>query len=119
MEREEIVEQWLECFYHPDYEVSDLGNVRRKKDGKILKLYPQKSGYVNVWLTESYGNIAIPVHRLVCIAFHGTEGYGEGLFVDHINTDRADNRAVNLHWVTPEGNMRNPNTLSKRKKVRI
>lgn len=111
-----MTEQWIECLHYPNYEVSNLGNVRRKKDGKLLKKYTQKSGYVYVWLNRCHGNVSVPVHRLVCIAFHGNDGYVNGLFVDHINTDRADNRADNLHWVTPVENMHNPITLLKRRK---
>lgn len=109
-------EYWLECLYYPDYEVSNLGNVRRKRDKKILKQYPQRNGYVYVWVSRGHGNMSVPIHRLVCIAFHGEQGYINGLFVDHINTNRADNRADNLHWVTQMENMHNPITLSKRRK---
>lgn len=112
-----MTEQWIECLYYPKYEVSNLGNVRRKKDKKLLKQYQQESGYVYVWLNRGFGNTSVPVHRLACIAFHGEDGYIKGLFVDHINTNRADNRSENLHWVTPMENMHNPITLSKRKKI--
>ena len=67
--------EWRDCIYYPDYMVSDEGEVVRKKDGLILKQYPQKSGYVYVWLDRGYGRHTVPVHRLVCIAFHGDEGY--------------------------------------------
>ena len=75
-----------------------------------------KSGYVNVWLRLPWGNKSFPVHRLVCIAFHGIEGYKQGLFVDHIDTNRANNHADNLRWVTPKENSNNPLTLKKRRK---
>ena len=109
-------EVWVECRYYPNYSVSNLGNVRRNKDGKIMKQYQQKNGYVYVWLTRKDGTSAIPVHRLVCIAFHGDEGYENGLFVDHINTIRNDNRSENLHWVSPKENSNNPITKENRKK---
>ena len=109
-------EEWRECIFYPNYMVSDLGNVVRKKDGLLMKQYQQKNGYVYVWLTRKDGTSAIPVHRLVCIAFHGDEGYEQGLFVDHINTIRSDNRACNLRWVTPKENANNETTKLKRKK---
>ena len=108
--------EWREVYMSHDYMVSDEGEVCRVKDGLILKQYPQKSGYVNVWLRLPFGNKAHPVHRLVCIAFHGIDGYQKGLFVDHIDTNRANNKASNLRWVTPKENSNNPLTLKKRRK---
>ncbi len=108
--------EWKEVYMSQDYMVSDEGEVARVKDGLILKQYPQKSGYVNVWLRLPSGNKSFPVHRLVCIAFHGIKGYEQGLFVDHIDTNRANNKASNLRWVTPKENSNNPLTLKKRRK---
>ena len=51
--------------------------------------------------------------------YSGEEGYKQGLYVDHKNTIRNDNRAENLHWVTPKGNANNPLTLAKRRKTRV
>ena len=109
--------EWRDCLYYPDYSVSDEGEVVRKEDGLILKQYTQKSGYVYVFVNRGNGRHTVPVHRLVCIAFHGEEGYINGLFVDHINTLRNDNRAVNLRWVTPKENSNNETTkLNRRRK---
>ncbi|MDF2372515.1 MAG: HNH endonuclease signature motif containing protein [Rhizobiaceae bacterium] len=41
----------------------------------------------------------IPVHRVVCSAFHGTPPSNQHV-VDHIDTNRANNRPENLRWVT-------------------
>ena len=109
-------EEWRDCLYYPNYAVSNLGNVIRKSDGKPLKQYLQKSGYVYVWVDRGWGKHTVPVHRLVAIAFHGDDGYTKGLFVDHINTIRNDNRAENLHWVTPKENSNNPITKQNRRK---
>lgn len=109
-------EKWIDCLFYPDYQVSNLGNVVRKSDGLILQQYHQKSGYVYVWMDRGNGKHPVYVHRLVCIAFHGAQGYVDGMLVDHINTIRSDNRASNLHWVDAKGNMNNPLTLAKRRK---
>lgn len=86
---------------NPDYEASNLGNVRRSKDKKPLKQYIQKNGYVNVWL----GHVATPVHKIIawtfCVYVNGADR------VDHINTIRSDNRAENLRWVDAKGNSNN------------
>lgn len=44
------------------------------------------------------------VHRAVCETFHGPS-IGDANQVDHINSDRADNRAENLRWVTKAVNL--------------
>lgn len=111
------MEEWKDCILWPNYQVSDLGNVLNKTTGQILKLYPQKNGYVYAILDRGHGRTYVPVHVLVAIAFHGIEGRMKGLYVDHINTIRSDNRAVNLHYVTPKQNSNNPITkLNRRKK---
>lgn len=108
--------RWRKIPFWDGYKVSDAGEVMRMKDGIILNQYVQKNGYVYVWLNRGHGNCAMPVHRLVCMAFHGTKGYENGLFVDHINTIRHDNRAENLRWVTPKQNANNEMTKLKRRK---
>lgn len=116
IDKDALEEEWRDIDIWPGYQVSSLGNVLRKKDGLILKQYLQKSGYVYVWLNRGYGNKSIPVHTLVCYAFHGEEGYAKGMYVDHINTIRSDNRACNLRWVTPKENSNNETTKLNRKK---
>ena len=107
---------WKTIKTNPYYEVSDEGQVRRIKDGKILKQYLQKSGYVYVWITRGYGNYSQPVHRLVCEAFHENPDKKE--FVDHIDTNRSNNNANNLRWATPEENNNNPISLINKRKKR-
>lgn len=53
------------------------------------------------------------VHRIVCSAFHGSTDVSE-LVVDHIDTNRQNNRAENLRWVTRlENILQNPITLRR------
>lgn len=108
--------EWKETYISKNYVVSDKGEVARVDTGQVLKQYPQKNGYVYVWLKFPNYNKAFHVHRLVCIAFHGIKGYEQGMYVDHIDTNRANNCASNLRWVTPKGNANNPLTLAKRRK---
>lgn len=79
--------------------VSDNGHVKmydkRMDDwtnGYMPK--PDVSGYRKV----RYDGVQHGVHTLVCLAFHGPRP--EGCTADHINNDRADNRAINLRWST-------------------
>lgn len=45
-------------------------------------------------------------HRLAWLHYYG-EPIPDGMFVDHINGDRADNRIVNLRLVTPQQSVYN------------
>ena len=108
--------EWKQIYNSDKYVVSDEGEVARVDTGQILKQYQRHDGYMVVWLRHPYGCVATPVHRLVCAAFHGMEGLIKGMYVDHRDTNRANNRSDNLHWVTPRDNANNPLTLAKRRK---
>ena len=109
-------EIWKTIENNPNYEVSNMGNVRSVdrfvncnggvafKKGKILKKYLSKRGYYVVNLSiKQY-----KVHRLVAEAFIPNPDNKPQ--VDHINTDKTDNRVENLRWVTNKENMNNPIT---------
>ena len=97
------------------YYVRDNGAVYRQcnDDGKARawdeewtfgKLDP-RTGYVLIGQER--------VHRIVCTAFHG-EPVGERNIVDHIDTNRCNNRPENLRWVTrTENTLLNPVTRAK------
>ena len=98
------------------YLVRDNGAVCRvpKEDGRLSKwdnvwTFGKKredSGYM--YLT---GNISI--HQIVCTAFHGVPKDPQ-LIVDHIDTNRCNNRPENLRWVTKlENALNNPVTRKK------
>lgn len=53
------------------------------------------------------------VHRIVCTAFHGEAPTPQHI-VDHINTNRQDNRPENLRWLTKlENALNNPITVKR------
>ena len=83
-----------------NYSISNLGNVRNDKTGRILKPYIKPSGYKQVQL----GRKTIPqyIHRLVATAFVPND-YNKPQ-VNHINGIKGDNRAKNLEWVTAQEN---------------
>lgn len=81
------------------YFVSSLGRVRGPS-GKLMKPRVHTHGYLRVSLGVKRD---VYIHRLVCRAFHGAPPENNS-HADHINNNRADNRAVNLRWLAPEAN---------------
>src|SRR4051812_8750616 len=65
-------------------------------------------------LSSGYMEIGgLVVHRIVATTFHGEPPTPEHV-VDHIDTNRANNRAENLRWVTRLENLtENPKTLGR------
>lgn len=97
--------------YEGLYEVSSLGRVRSAQTNKLKKTRVGKTGYVYVLLWKDNKDRLCTVHRLVAYAFiPQIEGKP---FIDHINTNRDDNRVENLRWCTHQENCNNP--LSKEK----
>lgn len=102
-----VEERWLPVTdYEGLYEVSSLGRFKsfhKFKDGKILKLSPDKDGYIRVSLSKKKVIKYDRLHRLVLQAFNPTE---EELVCDHENHIKNDNRLVNLRWATISQNTR-------------
>lgn len=79
------------------YEVSNFGNV--KMNGELQQPY----NHYGYWICCGFY-----VHRAVATLF--VPNPENKRYVDHINTDTADNRACNLRWVTGRENSNNPLT---------
>lgn len=98
----------------PDYKISDTGIVFGK-NGKPLKPYLEKHGYMRVNLRKDGRVYKKLVHRLVAEAFipnpRGVEQ------VNHRDENRVNNDACNLEWVTRKENM-NYGTFQTRKSER-
>jgi len=80
----------------PEYEVSNLGNIRSYriyKNGKLLK-HRISNGYNRVMLNKKNKM----VHRLLAQAF--IPNPENKPCINHINGIRNDNRVENLEWVT-------------------
>ena len=97
-------QQESECTYKDEhYSVRDNGAVfRHARKGKR----PRKSKYDNHWTfgkpnnKTGYMEIAsVRIHRIVATAFHGKPPTKEHV-VDHIDTNKHNNRPENLRWVT-------------------
>jgi hypothetical protein len=110
-----IKETYLPIDDYPTYEVSNFGNIKNKKTGKILSPAIIK-GYE---LVNLYDGINKPksfkIHRLVLEAFEGKSKDANQKNVDHIDCNKTNNCLFNLRWVSQQQNtfnrsMNNRNT---------
>lgn len=96
--------------YEGLYEVSNLGRMKDlNRNGKavIMRLSAKNGQYIKVVLVGWDGKKRwYRVHRLVAYAFLGEPLEGQTQ-VNHINTNRQDNRVENLEWCSPKENMAN------------
>lgn len=94
--------KWCIIEGYPNYEVSNLGGVRRVGKQKELKQYDNK-GYKMVYLYGQTLRKGCLVHRLVATAF--LQNLNKMPEVNHKNFDKGCNEISNLEWVTKQGNM--------------
>lgn len=105
---EEII--WKDIPNYSRYQASNTGLIRRIKTGRIMSQHEVKTTkgtYLSspVKRDDGYQHTYV-VHRLVCMAFHGTpEGY-EKLDVNHKDTNKHNNNDWNLEWSTRSQNVK-------------
>lgn len=112
------MEIWKKVIQNYEYEVSDKGQVRNSRTGRVLKQEITNRGYRRVILRVNGKPKHFQVHRLVYEAFNGniTEGYQ----IDHIDGNPSNNNLENLKVATPYENTHNNITFSRYlKKIKI
>ena len=106
----------LEIEYRGEiYRVRDNGSVFRQRKPKT-----PKRPLDEIWTfgtpsaCTGYMHInSVVVHRIVATAFHGEQPSDKHI-VDHIDTNRRNNRVENLRWITRLNNLlQNPITLRR------
>ncbi|MEW2737586.1 NUMOD4 domain-containing protein [Providencia rettgeri] len=113
------IEEWLPVpiqNFSESYEVSSLGRVRSldrcttgsilkmKVKGRLLKPRMRKDGYLTVNFSFNNRGSQFAIHRLIALAF--IKNASDLPYVNHKNGIKTDNRAENLEWVTPLGNIK-------------
>ena len=100
--------------YEGLYKISSLGRVKSTSPGlkfvkgspseMILKQSLSSSGYLHVQLYKNHTASTVLVHKLVALAFlDNPENKPE---VNHIDSDRTNNKVSNLEWATKSENMK-------------
>lgn len=86
------------------YSVSNHGMVMSDRTGMVRVSHPNQGGYHSVRLSRAGYGKTVRVHRLVAAAF--VHGAGDKREVNHIDGNKANNRAENLEWVSRSENIR-------------
>ncbi|WPH68848.1 HNH endonuclease [Enterococcus phage EF-M80] len=117
-----MIEEWKDIEgYEGLYQVSNLGRVKRSKgkymkSERILMLFINTPGYLQVMLCKNNKCKKFTVHRLVANAFiPNPENKPQ---VNHIDEDKTNNMVSNLEWVTAKENV-NHGTRNERSSKKI
>ena len=114
------MENWVTVRGFDDYEVSDLGGLRKKelrrplKSGgigfsreKMMKPNTTTKGYNQVSLMKNKERYCKLLHRIVYESFNDVVDLGTKYSIDNINGDKLDNRLCNLRYITHRENVAN------------
>lgn len=120
MAKTDCTERWRQVTipeYADDYEVSNMGRIRRRRDsrpsgngaiswraGRLITPNVNTAGYNQINLRKKGAPHKVPlVHHLVMLAFVGAIPAGQQ--VNHKNGIKTDNRLANLEYVTASENV--------------
>ena len=114
-------EIWCDIEGYPKYQISNKGRVKslKRPNARLLTAFTNNCGYERVALTNAEGQSKrVLVSRLVAIAFCEKPNE-ESNTVDHIDTNKTNNNAENLRWMTSAENTRTYFQRRKREKENV
>lgn len=88
---------------HPDYYVTEDGNIYSDKTKRMVAQRMNPRGYCVVNLSINGKCKTFEVHRLVALAY--IPNSNNLPVINHKNGIKTDNRVENLEWVTCKGNL--------------
>ena len=109
------MEEWKEITDYPNYEISNLGNVRNKTRNKINKTWLCK-GYYGIILQHNKKKQNFRIHRLLAEAF--IPNPNNLPVIDHIDKNKLNNSLNNLRWVSISQNSYNKKCKNNTSKFR-
>ena len=104
------IETYANITGFPNYQISNFGNVKIIKTGKIMKPQTGNHGYLFVGLRDDGETSMKKIHRLVASAF--LENPDNKKCVDHKDRDKLNNHISNLRWATNIENSQNASIRS-------
>ena len=107
------MEIWKDVIgYEGHYQVSNFGNVRSIKFGKILPIKERTEfGYKKFMLRKPNHKKIVFTHRIVAESF--IDNPHKKPFVNHKNSLKNDNTVENLEWCTASENLKHSFTHGK------
>lgn len=93
-------EKWLEVVDEDvsNYEVSNFGNIRNLRTGKMLTPCINDQGYLVVCLTSKGQKFTKSIHTLIAKTFLGD--LSDRYVAYHIDRNKLNNRSDNISWGT-------------------
>jgi hypothetical protein len=95
---------WRTIPEYPVYEVSNYGQVKNTRTGRILRPSTLMQGYhrISLYNAQTKQKIQRPIHTLVARAFIGDRP--QGLQCCHLDGNKNNNSVKNLIYATPQVN---------------
>lgn len=104
---------WKIIEHFNNYSVSQIGQIKNNKTGKILSPSISPNGYLKVILRKNNISYTRSIHRLVAEAFVSNSENKET--VNHIDGNKLNNTYSNLEWLSYRKNMEHAITTGLRK----